>query len=132
MHLIQIPAHMTDFAWRDGADCLAESCAEECTVDQLKMMISRGERYLVRMDSDGATVGWGTFCINLLPNMRVLHITNLVAHKCNFERFFPELKAMAATLGCSRIRCSAKPGQAKIFKRKLMFKPVYLTLEVEV
>lgn len=123
---------MTDFAWRDGADCLAEACEQECTCDQLKMLIARGERQLVRMDDDGKTVGWGVFRVDLFPNMRVLHITNLVAHNCHFERFFGELKKMAEVLGCSRIRCAAKPAQETLYRRLVGFSPVYTILEVEV
>ena len=132
MQLIQVPAQHIDFAWRDGASCLVEACESECTGDQLKMLLGRGERQLVRMDSEDRTVGWGVFRVDLLPNMRVLHITNLVAHNAHFEMFFTELKKMAELLGCSVIRCAAKPAQEKLYTRLCGFKPVYRILEVEI
>ena len=130
MKLIPIPAQHTDAAWKDGAATLAESCAEECTIDQLKMLVARGERQLVRMDKDGEKVGWAVFRVDLLPNFRVMHVTNLVAHNAHFEQFFAEVKSLAESLGCSRVRCSAMPSQARLYKIKLGFNPVYETLEV--
>lgn len=127
-----MPANQVDFAWRDGANSLVESCNDECTVEQLKLVISRNERQLVRMDSDGVTVGWGVFKIDQFPNFRVLHITNIVAHNSHFELFFDEIKSIAASIGCSRIRCCAKPSQARLYSMKAGFKPIYTTMETVV
>lgn len=130
--LYQVPARHVDFAWNDGAESLKESCEEECTIDQLKMLIARGERQLVRMDRDGKPVGWGCYRIDSLPNMRVLHATNLCARNANFEEFFDLLKGVARDAGCSKIRCAAKPVQARIYAHKLGFEPVYTTLQAGV
>ena len=132
MKLIPIPAHHTDAAWNDGAQTLDESCAEECTIDQLKMLVARGERQLVRMDSEGKKVGWAVFRVDALPNFRVMHVTNLVAHNAHFEQFFSEVKSLAESLGCSRVRCCAKPAQARLYQMKLGFSPIYTTLEVSI
>lgn len=129
LSLIPVPAHMTDYAWADGASCLSEACADECTIDQLKMVISRGERQLVRMDEDGKVKGWGVFKVETFPNFRVFHVTNLVARNAGFQRYFEALQGMAKSFGCSRIRCSAKPAQAQIYQSKLGFEPVYTTFE---
>lgn len=130
MRLVPIHARHVDFAWRDGAASLVDSCQDECTIDQLKMLLSRDERQLVRMDDEDKTVGWGVFRVDAYPNCRVLHVTNLVARHCHFERFFDLLKQIALDIGCSKIRCSAKPAQARIYAHKLGFQPVYTTLEV--
>lgn len=135
MKLVSIPVQLIDAAWKDGASCLSAACDEEgdVTISQLKMILSRGERTLVRMDDDdGQKVGWGCVRVDQLPNLRVLHVTNLVAPHGHFERFFGEIKAIAESLGCSRVRCSAKPAQARLYSMKCGFKPVYTTLEVEV
>jgi hypothetical protein len=129
LRLIPVPAHQVDYAWADGADCLGESCVDECTIEQLKFILSKGERQLVRMDEDGKTKGWGVFKVDVLPNMRVFFVTNLVARNAGFERYFEALELMAKDLGCSRIRCAAKQAQARIYESKLGFKPVYTTLE---
>ncbi len=129
LRLIPVPSHQVDYAWVDGADCLKDACSEECTIDQLKFILSRGERQLVRMDEDGKAKGWGVFKVEAFPNMRVFHVTNLVARNAGFQRYFEALELMAKDLGCSRIRCSAKSGAAKIYETKLGFVPVYTTLE---
>lgn len=135
MKLVPIGAFFIDKAWKEGADCLAEACDEsggEITGSQLKMILSRGERTLIRMDNDGQTVGWGAVRVDQLPNLRALHVTNLVAPHGHFEQFFSEIKAMAASLGCSEVRCSAKPAQARLYRMKCGFVPVYETMKVEV
>ncbi len=130
MILLPIPQHQTDAAWNDGAHSLSESCVEECTIEQLKMLISRGERQLVRMDADGKTVGWGVFRVDCLPNFRVLFVTNLVGHHSRFERFYDALKKLASDMGCSRIRFACKPAQERLYRIKLKSNPVYQVCEV--
>jgi len=133
MNLIVVPPTHVDYAWADGAVCLSEACdtsGGEIEGPQLKMILSRGERTLVRMDDEGQAVGWGAFRVDQLPNMRVLHITDLVAHNGGFECFFDEIKKVARSLGCSRVRCCAKPAQARLYRMKAGFTPVYETLEV--
>ena len=129
MLLVPIPAKFADAAWSDGAGSLGESCVDECTPDQLKMLISRGERQLVRMDDDGKTVGWGAFCVQQLPNMSVLFVTNMTARKAHFERFYGLLEGMAKDLGCSRIRFACEPLQERLFRQKLKATQVYTILE---
>ena len=133
--LTPIPASHVDFAWDEGASCLASACeysAGDITGDQLKMILSRGERTLIRMDGETEGVGWGVVRVDQLPNLRALHVTDMVAPGAHFERFLDELKAMARSLGCSRVRCSAKPAQARLYRMKAGFQPVYETLEVRV
>lgn len=133
MNLVHVPAHQIDFAYRDGADCLSKACdasGGEITGDQLRMILARGERMLLRMDKDGETVGWGVVRIDQLPNMRVLFITDLVAPHGHFEDFFTSIKDMAQQFGCSRVRCAAQPAQARLYRMRCDFKPVYQILEV--
>lgn len=133
MELCPVPSERIDKAWKDGASLLSEACETsggEITGDQLKMILSRGERTLLCMRDDDKTVGWAVVRVDQLPNLRVLHVTDLVAHNAGFERFFAALKLMAGHLGCSRVRCSCKEAQARLYRMKLGFKPVYTTLEV--
>jgi hypothetical protein len=134
MELTPIPSTHVDIAWRAGAGCLSQACdtsGGEITGDQLKLILSRGERTLIRMDDDGACVGWGVVRIDQLPNMRVLFVTDMVAPHAHFERFFEALKQMALHYGCSRVRCAAKPAQARLYRMKAGFRPVYEILEVD-
>lgn len=135
MQLIPVPVSHIDIAWRNGASCLHEACdtsGGEITGDQLKMLLSRGERSLLEMKMDTETVGWGVVRVDQLPNMRVLMITDLVAHNGGFEMFFDAIKQLARDLGCSKVRCAAKDAQARLYRMKAGFKPVYQILEVEI
>ena len=135
MQLWPVPAEQIDRAWRDGASCLSEACdvsGGEITGDQLKMLLSRGERTLLALHDGAATIGWGVVRVDQLPNLRTLFVTDLVAHNAHFERFFEALKTMADSLGCSRVRCAAGPVQARLYRMRCGFKPVYTILEVEI
>lgn len=134
MTLVPIAASHIDSAWADGASELARACdtsGGEIEGPQLKMLLSRGERTLIRMDSEGQTVGWGVVRVDQLPNLRVLFVTDLVAPGGHFETFLADIKAMARQLGCSRVRCAAKPAQARLYRMKAGFQPVYEILEME-
>lgn len=133
MQLLQVPASHIDQAWRDGAHNLSKACdtsGGEITGDQLKLLLSRGERSLLQMRDGEAIVGWGVVRIDQLPNVRVLHACEMYAPNASFERFFESLKDLAKGLGCSEIRCSAKDAQARLYRMKLGFEPVYTTLRV--
>lgn len=133
IELKQVPPAFIDRAWRDGAHKLASACdtsGGEITGDQLKMVLSRGERTLLAMQREGEFVGWGVVRLDQLPNIRVLHVCELYAPGARFEEFMVPLKAWAESNGCSRIRCSAKPAQAKLYRDRAGFTSVYETLEV--
>jgi len=126
---------MIDFAWAEGASDLAKACETsggEITADQLKMILSRGERTLVKMMNGDTIKGWGVVRVDQLPNVRVLFITDLVAPHGSFEQFFIAIKDMAKQLGCSRVRCAAKPAQERLYRIKCGFQPVYNILEVTI
>ncbi len=134
MKLIPVPATHIDIAWKRGASCLSEACdtsGGEIEGAQLKMILSRGERSLLEMTIGEKTVGWGVVRVDQLPNMRVLFITDLVAHNGGFEKFFEAIKHLARDLGCSKVRCAAKEAQARLYRMKAGFQPVYSILEVE-
>ena len=134
MELQPVPAIMIDRAWKDGASCLSEACdvsGGEITGSQLKMILSRSERSLFRMWDGEAVRGWGVIRVDQLPNIRVLFITDLVAHNGHFEQFFEAIKQLARELGCSKVRCAAGPAQERLYRSLCGFKAVYNILEVD-
>ncbi|MCP1651698.1 hypothetical protein [Pseudomonas nitroreducens] len=135
MNLIPINATHIDFAWQDGAHLLSEACDKsggEITGDQLKMILSRGERILLRIDEDDSKVGWAVVRVDQLPNRRVLMVTDLYAPGGYFHRCMDEIRAMARSLGCPYLRCAAGPAEARLYQMKCGFEPVYQILEVKV
>ncbi|MBC7076271.1 MAG: hypothetical protein H5T98_09460 [Syntrophomonadaceae bacterium] len=134
MNLAIVAPQFIDKAWNDGASCLEEACAtvDEITGSQLKLLLSRGERTLVALMDNDKPVGWGCWRVDQLPNVRVLHCTDLVAHNAHFELFFDELKKAAEYLGCSEIRyCPGSDSRARLFAAKLKAEPVYTTYRVK-
>lgn len=133
MRLEAVPSTHIDAAWADGASELAQACKTsggEITGEQLKMILSRGERSLFRLcDDENTVVGWAVARVDQLPNMRVLFVTDLVAPNGHFERFYGEVKELAKKHGCSRVRCAAQPAQERLYSMKLGMKPVYTILE---
>lgn len=132
--LIVVPPSHIDIAWREGACNLtraSDTSGGEITGDQLKMMLSRGERTLLRLDRSGAIAGWAVIGVEQLPNVRALYIYELYAPNGHFEDFIPELKSHALAMGCTRFRCAAKPAQARLYRMLGGFKPAYQVLEVE-
>ena len=125
IQLIQVPASHTDFAWRDGAARLAEACdcsGGEITGDQLKLLIARGERILLQLKDGDQIAGWAVVRIDQLPNVRVFFICDVVGR--GSSRFVAEAQKLAYSLGCSEVRCAAKPAHARLYQR-FGFRPVY-------
>ena len=75
--------------------------------------------------------------IYALPNKRVLHVSGIVAHNAESERFFGKLNEIALLLGCSAIHYSAPPAQARLNRIKakalgMEARALYETYEVPV
>lgn len=131
--LKQVPAAFIDKAWKDGAHMLSKACEAsggEITVDQLKMMLSRGERTLLSVMHEDKPVGWLVVRLDQLPNVRALHVCELYAPGATFDECRVQLWEYARQNGCSEIRCSAKPAQARWNRMRWGFEPIYTTLRV--
>lgn len=131
--LLSVPRTHIDQAWRDGAHLLSKACETsggEVTGDQLKMILSRGERQLLAVLDGENKVGWLVVRFDQLPNAHVLHVCELYAPGATFEECWHELQEFARANGCSEIRCSAKEAQARLYRMRFKFEPVYTTLRV--
>ena len=132
--LVQVPATHIDGAWADGAYRLAEACdvsGGEITGDQLKFILSRGERILLRMLDDGQTVGWGCVRIDQMPNVRALHICGMWAPGFVFDQFWPLICEKAREAGCSEVRHSSDEVRSRLYRMKCGFEPLYTTCRVK-
>lgn len=128
-----VPAAFVGRAWADGAHQLAMACETsggEITGDQLKLLLCRGERDLIRIDLDGQAVGWAVTRIDQLPNVRALHVCELYAPGGHWTACYDLLADMARGNGCSEIRCSAKPAQCRLYQRHQPWQPLYTTMRI--
>lgn len=129
-----IPPAFVARAWKDGAHLLEKACntsGGEITGDQLKLILARGERSLVRIDLDGQAVGWAVTRIDQLPNTRALHVCELYAPGGHWAACFDLMADMARANGCVEMRCSAKPAQARLYRRRHAWVPLYQTMKVD-
>lgn len=117
--------------WRGSADALATAMARnggECTGDQLKMMLMRGEMLLI-----GSEDLWAAVQHVQHPNRRVLHIY-AVASKLNGDGLnhadISELAEYARQTGCTALTCSADKAAERLYAR-YGFEPIYTTMGIE-
>lgn len=135
MNLFQVQPHEIDQAWSDGADSLADACkwaSREITPDQLKMLLSRGERTLVGARDESGVKGWAAVQVQQLPNIRVLHIFALAGNGvCNAEGF-GLLRQYAKAHGCSSVRGAVRASMQRMLRQNFGAQALYTTTEIPV
>ena len=127
----QYPATMIDQLWHGSADALVTAMARnggECTGDQLKMMLMRGELLLI-----GSENLWAAVQHVQHPNRRVLHIY-AVASKLNGDGLnhadITELCEYARQTCCTALTCSADKAAERLYAR-YGFVSQYTTMGIE-
>ena len=133
MELFQCRPQDIDAAWRDGADKLGEAtkwAAREITVEQLKMLLSRGERILIGARQDGRVIGWAAVGVIQHPNIRVLHVFAIQGQGIMTGQGLKALQEFATYHGCTSIRGCVRPSMERLLKR-LGGKHVYTTMELQ-
>ena len=128
----QYPATMIDQIWHGDADVLVTAMPRnngECTGDQLKMLLMRGEMLLI-----GSKDLYAAIQHIQHPNRRVLHVFAAGARDGGSglnDRDIAELTEYARQTGCEAITCSADMAAQRLYQR-FGFKPIYTTLEISV
>lgn len=133
MELFQCRPQDIDAAWRDGACVLGEAtrhAQREITLDQLKMLLSRGERTLIGARDGDRITGWAAVQVQQLPNLRVLYIFALAGKGICSAEGVARLREYALANGCTTIRGAVRPSMARLLQR-LGGKPLYTTYELE-
>ena len=132
------PSHI-DKAWKDGAHMLseaAEKAAGEVTTDQLKMLLSRGERRLIGVRDlatpDALPGAWAAISVHQMPNLRALYVYALWAPGVTGPKVMEQLRAYASSEGCSVIRGSCGDGVTRLWERKFKARKVYTVVEIDV
>lgn len=133
MHLTVVPPAFIDRAWKEGASQLALACdraKEEITGDQLKLILSRGERTLVRLAEDEKAIGWAVIDTQQLPNLRALYVWSLFAPGHSLD-MYDQLKRVALEAGCSVIRGAVDEANERLWQR-VKAQKVYSVYQIEV
>jgi hypothetical protein len=127
----QYPSTMVDSLWRGSADALVTAMARnggECTGDQLKMMLMRGELLLIGSDDVWAAVQHIQH-----PNRRVLHVYAVVCTKDGDglnHADIAELCEYARQTGCTSLTCAADKVAERLYAR-YGFEPIYTTMGIK-
>lgn len=135
MKLFVVPTHLALRAWADGAHKLSEAMDKakgEVTADQLKMMLSRGERQLIGIEDGGSVLAWFAVTVEQLPNVRVLYVYAAWAPGAVTAEVFAPLAEFARDAGASEIRGSSSDAIMRIWRAKLGAEKLYNVFRIEV
>jgi hypothetical protein len=134
IELFQCRPDEIDKAWREGANELARAtkwAAREITPDQLKMLLSRGERTLIGARDEGKVIGWASVSVQQLPNMRTLYVFAMAGKGIASPEVMALIQQYAQANGCSAVRGAVRPSMARLLGLR-GWKPIYTTYELEV
>lgn len=127
----QYPATMVDQLWHGNADALVTAMARnggECTGDQLKMMLMRGEMLLI-----GSEDLWAAVQHVQHPNRRVLHVYAVACTRDGRglnDADINELAEYARQTCCTALTCSADKAAERLYAR-YGFVSQYVTMGIE-
>ena len=133
MEIFQCRPQDIDAAWRDGASKLGEAtkwASREITVEQLKMLLSRGERILIGARENGQIIGWAAVSVQQYPNIRVLHFYAIQGKGIFSIDGLKAVRQFATHHGCTSIRGCVRPSMTRLLSR-LGGRHLYATVEIE-
>ena len=90
--------------------------AGEYNVDQLKMMIQRGDNTLFVMMDDETPVGACTVAIENFPNARIAFVTSIGGKGLSDEGLLESFSEWCRNMGCTSIRGAVRPAVAALVK----------------
>jgi len=133
MNLFQVPLQYVERAWRDGASKLSDAIEKaqgEVTADQLKMLLTRGERSLIGIRSGEEVVAW--FAVNVVqePNVRHLYVYAIYAPGATGQEAFGLLAGYAYDAGCSEIRGACSDAVLRLWTRKHKAQKLYNVMRI--
>ena len=131
MNLYVIGPQHIDRAWREGAHNLSKAFDrynEECTVEQMRMRLTRGEATLLTIVEDGKHTVWVAVEFIQYPNVRALHVAALYAPHALTEAAFQLVMDYGHAGGASVIQCAASGAAQRLYERKCGYEPAYTLL----
>ncbi len=134
MNIFQVPVSHVEKAWNDGAHNLSEAvlkAGREITPDQLRLILTRGERILLGVGDDTQISGWAAVQIQQLPNLRVCYIYAIWAPGSTGPEAFSLLKKYAVDNGCAVIRGACNDAVSRLWEMKFQAKKVYQIMEID-
>lgn len=119
MHAQPIHPDFLHQVWPDVKDWLEAGLAHgagEYNVDQLKVMIQRGENILHVMIDEDKPVGACAVCFENYPNARVAFVTSIGGKGLSDEGLLESFSEWCRSNGCTSIRGAVRPAVAALVK----------------
>lgn len=129
--LQHIPPAFVCRAWPDVSDMLRrglEHAGDEYTMDQLKMMLVRGEHALLVYEDDGDPIGAATLSIEDYPNARIGVVTCVGGEALATDDNVELLHDWCRRAGCTLTRGHVRESVARLL-RKFDYTQRYITVE---
>ena len=134
MNTVQIVAPNNIYnVWEDVKEYLNASInvsTHDCTIEQLKMLLVRGEQTLLVSVNDNSKIN-GAMTVEFInyPNNRVMHITALGGHGIVNDETFSQVESWAKMHGATKASAWAQEAQARLYKIKSNFNTVRYVVE---
>ena len=111
-------------------DALQYGCGEY-NADQMKVMILRGEQFLLVAVEENAIKGAATVQFIDYPNYRVAYVTSIGGKLIANKNTFKELADWCKFNGASKIQGAARESIERLWKRLFNFERRYVIVEKE-
>ena len=134
MNTVQIVAPNNIYSvWEDIKEYLNASInvsTHDCTIEQLKMLLIRGEQTLLVSVNDNSKIN-GAMTVEFInyPNNRVMHITALGGNGIVNDETFSHVESWAKMQGATKASAWAQEAQARLYKIKSNFNTVRYVVE---
>ena len=134
MNTVQIVAPNNIYSvWEDIKEYLNASInvsTHDCTIEQLKMLLVRGEQTLLVSVNDNSKIN-GAMTVEFInrPNDRVMFITALGGHGIVNNETFDQVETWAKSHGATKASAWAQEAQARLYKIKSNFNTVRYVVE---
>ena len=134
MNTVQIVAPNNIYSvWEDIKEYLNASInvsTHDCTIEQLKMLLVRGEQTLLVSVNDNSKIN-GAMTVEFInyPNNRVMHITALGGNGLVNDETFSQVESWARMQGATKASAWAQEAQARLYKIKSNFNTVRYVVE---
>lgn len=122
-------------AWPQVSGLLApalEHSGGEYTVEQLRVLLVRGEQVLLAISVDNQIIGAACVEFCNFPNDRIAYITAIGGRRIALDSLMAELKSWCANQGCTKIRGAARESVARLWRQKFNAVERYRIVEVAI
>jgi|TARA_R100000908_G_C3752524_1_gene146995 hypothetical protein len=114
---------------KDFLEASIETGTGDCTLEQLKLLLTQGKQQLLVGIQDNKIVGAMTVEFINYPNERVMFITALGGKQVVSKEVFSQVEDWAKTQGATKSAAWAKESQARLYTQKAGFNTMRYVME---